>query len=343
MPVARKAWGHTADGKLVDLYTLVNANGLRVSAMTYGATITAVETQDRLGRLANVTLSLESLDDYLHGHPCFGSTVGRYANRIARGRFRLDGVEYELATNNGPNHLHGGLRGFDKVLWTGEAVETSDAAGVVFRYRSADGEEGYPGTLDVCVTFTLTDGNELRIDYSATSDRPTVVNLTNHAYWNLAGSGDVLGHQLMLNADRYLPSDEGLIPTGELRPVVGTPMDFTRSLPVGSRLQDVGGYDHCYAIRSADGASQTLAARVIEPKTGRTMEVYTTEPSVQLYTANGLDGSLKAFGRRYGRYSGLCLETQHYPDSPNHPEFPSTVLRPGDTYRQVTTHRFGVL
>ncbi len=369
MNVEKKPWGRTSDGTVVDSYTLTNAHGLRVKIMTYGATITAVEVPDRGGRLANVTLSLESLDDYLKGHPCFGSTIGRYANRIARGRFRLDGVEYRLATNNGPNHLHGGLRGFDKVVWRAEPVQRPGFAGVAFSYRSADGEEGYPGTLLAQVTYALTDQNELRMDYSATTDKPTLVNLTNHAYWNLAGagSGDVLGQELMINADRYLPVDEGLIPTGELRPVAGTPMDFTRPMTIGSRIQAAGGgYDHCYVLnRKAGGVVRSsafrreeppeggitnasdrhqpaLAARAVEPESGRTMEVYTTEPGVQLYTANGLDGSLRAFGAAYGKHAGFCLETQHFPDSPNRLEFPSTVLRPGETYRHLTIHRFGV-
>jgi aldose 1-epimerase len=347
MSVEKKSWGKTADGIAVELYTLTNAHGLRVKIMTYGATITAVEVPDRRGRTANVTLSLESPEDYFRGHPCFGSTIGRYANRIAKGRFRLDGVEYRLATNNGPNHLHGGLCGFDKVVWRAEPVERPGFAGVAFSYRSADGEEGYPGTLLARVTYALTDQNELRMDYSATTDKPTLVNLTNHAYWNLAGagSGDVLEQQLMLNADRYLPVDAGLIPTGELRPVAGTPMDFTSPMMIGSRIQETGGgYDHCYVLsRKAGEAEPTLAARAVEPQSGRTMEVYTTEPGVQLYTANGLDGSLSASGAAYGKHAGFCLETQHFPDSPNRPEFPSAVLRPGETYRQVTIHKFGVL
>jgi aldose 1-epimerase len=374
MSVRRESWGRTSQGEEIGLYTLTNAAGLRVKIMTYGATITAVEVPDRRGRTANVTLSLEAPEDYLRGHPCFGSTIGRYANRIARGRFRLDGVEYRLATNNGPNHLHGGLRGFDKVVWRAEPVQRPGFAGVAFSYRSADGEEGYPGTLLVQVTYALTDQNALRMDYSATTDKPTLVNLTNHAYWNLAGSGsgDVLGQELMISADRYLPVDEGLIPTGELRPVAGGPMDFTRPMTIGSRIQAAGGgYDHCYVIKPRPAVAPasaaleagvavelppqrsattgrgfvepTLAARAVEPESGRTMEVYTTEPGVQLYTANGLDGRLRAFGAAYGKHAGFCLETQHFPDSPNRPEFPSTVLRPGETYRQVTIHKFEVL
>ncbi|MEN6457414.1 MAG: aldose epimerase family protein [Thermoguttaceae bacterium] len=344
MSVTREPWGSTPQGQQIERFTLVNKHGLRVKIMTYGATITAVETPDRDGQMANITLGLESAEDYLAGHPCFGSTVGRYANRIAKGRFCLDGVEYRLATNNGPNHLHGGLRGFDKVVWRAELVECPGMAGVAFSYRGVDGEEGYPGTLDAQVTYSLTDDNELRMEYAATTDRPTVVNLTNHAYWNLAGagSGDVLGHQLTLHAERYLPTDEGLIPTGELRPVADTPMDFRRPTPVGSHIEAAGGYDHCYVLDGwIAGQEPRLAAQVTEPRTGRVMEVLTTEPAVQLYTANGLDGRLGAFGRTYGKYSGLCLEAQHFPDAPNQPAFPSTELRPGQMYRQRTVHRFG--
>ena len=350
MSIHRESFGKTPDGVVVDLFTLTNANGLRVKIMTYGATITAVEVPDHNGKIENVTLSLDSLQDYLKGHPCLGSTIGRYANRIAKGRFRIGDVEYKLATNNGPNHLHGGIKGFDKVVWQAKPVEGNGFSGVAFSYDSPDGEEGYPGRLAAQLTYSLTDQDELKMAYLATTDKPTVVNLTNHAYWNLAGcgAGDVLGHELMLNANRYLPADDALMPTGELKAVAGTPMDFTQPKTVGSRIAQVkGGYDHCYVLNKAKGEKgekgekvPTLAARVFEPARGRVMEVYTTEPGVQLYTANGLDGSLTSGGVAYGKHAGLCLETQHYPDSPNHPAFPSTLLRPGERYEQLTVHKF---
>jgi aldose 1-epimerase len=299
---------------------------------------------DRKGNVDVVTLYLDSLDDYLAGHPYFGSVVGRYANRIAKGKFTLDGVEYTLATNNGPNHLHGGVRGFDKAVWNAEPAEAADCVRLKLTHTSPDGDEGYPGTMTASVTYSLTGDNELRIEYTATTDKPTVVNLTNHAYWNLAGagSGDVLDHVLTINADRYLPVDEGLIPLGELAPVKGTPMDFTKPHPIGSRIAQVeGGYDHCYVLnRKGEGLS--LAARVVEPKSGRAMEIYTTQPGIQLYTGNFLDGTVSGDGVAYQKHDALCLETEHYPDSPNRPEYPSTVLRPGETYHEVTVHKFSV-
>ena len=315
--------------------------------MTYGATIISVETPDRHGRIENVTLSLDSLGDYLKGHPCLGSTIGRYANRIAKGKFSLGGRQYTLAINNGPNHLHGGLKGFDKVVWQAKPVQTDNSVGVAFSYESADGEEGYPGKLTAEVIYSLTDDNELRMEYSATTDKPTVVNLTNHAYWNLADGGrsDVLGHELTLNADYYLPVDAGLIPLGQPKAVQGTPLDFTQPRTIGARIDQLdGGYDHCYVLnKSEDGRGPDLAARVAAPASGRVMEVYTTEPGIQLYTANGLDGTLRARGRTYQKHAGFCLEAQHYPDSPNRPDFPSTLLSPGETYHQLTVHKFHVL
>lgn len=345
MSIEKAAIGKTPDGVQVDEYTLANANGVRATIMTYGATLTRVEAPDRDGKLAVVTLYLDSLDGYLAGHPYFGSAVGRYANRIAQGKFTLDGVEYTLATNNGPNHLHGGVRGFDKAVWQAEPSEGEGCVAVKFTHTSPDGDEGYPGTLTASVTYSLTNENELRMEYMATTDKPTVVNLTNHAYWNLAGagSGDVLGHVLTLNADRYLPVDEGLIPLGELAPVKDTPMDFTKPHAIGSRIAQVeGGYDHCYILNQARGKGFSLAARVVEPKSGRVMEIYTTQPGIQLYTGNFLDGSLTVAGKPCKKHYALCLETQHFPDSPNRPEFPSTVLRPGQTYHEVTVHKFSV-
>jgi aldose 1-epimerase len=349
MSVTRESIGKTAAGEEVDLYTLVNAHGLRAKIMTYGATVISVEVPDRRGQIENVTLSLDSLDDYLKGHPCLGSTIGRYANRIAKGKFSIGGKQYTLATNNGPNHLHGGIRGFDKVVWQAAPVETpkkDNSVGVAFCYESADGEEGYPGKLTATVIYSLTNDDELSMEYSATTDKLTVVNLTNHAYWNLAngGSGDVLRHELMLDADRCLTVDGGLIPLGEQKAVKDTPLDFTQPRTIGSLIQQVGGgYDHCYVLNKREGGREpSLAARVVEPTSGRVMEIYTTEPAIQLYTANGLDGSLRAGGRAYQRHFGFCLEAQHYPDSPNHAEFPSTLLNPGETYRQLTVHKFYV-
>lgn len=344
MSIDKEAMGNTADGVAVDLYTLTNSNGLRVKMMTYGATIIGVETPDRNGRLENITLSLDSLDDYLRGHPCLGSTIGRYANRIARGRCAIDGVEYSLATNNGPNHLHGGIKGFDKVVWKAQPRETADASGVAFSYESADGEEGYPGRVNAEVVYSLTNDDTLRMVYSATTTRTTVVNLTNHAYWNLAdgGANEVFDHELQLCADQYLPTDSGLIPVGPPKSVADTPLDFTQPRTIGSQIHAIGGYDHCFVVNRGP-QEPSLAARVVEPASGRVMEVFTTEPGIQLYTANGLNGSLGSGGKKYRKYSGLCLEAQHFPDSPNRPDFPTTLLNPGETYRQVTVHRFSTV
>jgi aldose 1-epimerase len=348
MSVTKKPYGTMPDGAQVDEYTLANNRGLRVTVITYGGIVTSVETPDRDGRFANVTLYRDSLEDYLADHPYFGCIVGRYAKRIAHGRFSLDGAEYTLATNNRSHHLHGGLKGFDKYVWKAEPIEESGLVGVKFTHVSPDGDEGYPGTLSVVVTYTLNDNDELSMHYEATTDKPTVVNLTNHAYWNLAGagSGDVLGHEVMLNADEYLPVDDGLIPLGPPAAVAGTPMDFTTPHAIGARIDQVeGGYDHCYVLSKPKGAAAgelTLAARVVEPKSGRVMEISTTQPAVQFYTGNFLDGTVSGGGAAYQQHDGYCLETQHYPDSPNRPEYPSTRLDPGQTYRQTTRHKFGV-
>ncbi len=342
MTINKQLFGKTHDGKGVDLFTLTNAAGMKVRVMTYGATLVGVDVPDRAGHRENVTLHLDSFAEYESGHPCFGSTCGRYANRIAKGRFTLDGVEYELATNNGPNHLHGGKVGFDKVIWKAGVEQRTGSVGVQFSYVSREGEEGYPGTLNSTVTYTLTADNQLKIEYTAETDRPTVINLTNHAYWNLAGAGNILKHELTINADRYLPVDETQIPLGELRPVEGGPMDFRKPMAVGSRIAQVpGGYDHCYVLNKPVRGQLTLAARVFDPSSGRVMEVHTTEPGVQLYTANGLELS-KPSGAHYSKHEGLCLETQHFPDSPNQPRFPSTSLRPGQVYKQLTVHKFSV-
>ncbi|MCC6626811.1 MAG: galactose mutarotase [Chloroflexi bacterium] len=349
MGVIRAAFGATDDGVTIDEYTLTSARGLTARVMTYGGILVGLEAPDRDGRLADVTLGFDTLAPYLAGHPYFGALVGRFANRIAGGVFSLDGTPYQLAANNDPNHLHGGARGFDKRVWSAEPIGASDVPGVTLRFRSPDGDEGYPGTLDVAVTCTLIDA-ALRLDYTATTDRATVLNLSNHTYFNLAGGGDILGHEVTLHAARFLPVDATLIPTGELRPVRGTPMDFTTPTAIGARLPSAdeqvqrahGGYDHCWVL-DAGGSALALAARVREPVSGRVLEVWTTQPGVQFYTGNFLDGSLTGRdGRAYGRHAGFCLETQHFPDSPNQSTFPSTILRPGDTYRQTTEFRFSV-
>lgn len=344
MKIDAADFGKTAGGETVRLYTLSNPAGIKVKLMTLGATLVSVETPDRAGRVAPITLHLNTLDEYLAGHPCLGSVCGRFANRIAKGRFTLDGVEHRLATNNGPNHLHGGIRGFHKVLWNSEPLQAADSAGVKFTYLSRDGEEHYPGNLTATATYTLTSDNQLKIEYTAVTDKPTVLNLTNHAYWNLAGPGakDCLGHQLTIHADRYLPVDSGLIPLGELRPVRGTPMDFTTPQTIGSRIAEAGGYDHCYVVNHKQAGDLSLAARAVEPTSGRAMEVYTTQPGVQLYTANTTHLVRKSDGVTFGNHAGFCLETQHFPDAPNKPAFPSTVLRPGETFRELTVHRFTV-
>jgi aldose 1-epimerase len=344
MKMTKEPFGKTADGQEVDLYTLTNAHGMRVKIMSYGAIVVSVEVPDRDGKLANVNLGFDNLDMYLKGHPYFGATIGRYGNRIAKGKFTLDGKEYTLAVNNGPNHLHGGLKGFDKVVW--KVDDTLDLANprIVFHHSSPDGDEGYPGKFDVTVTYTLTKDNELRIDYQAETDKPTVFSLTNHCYWNLAGAGngDVLKQVLTLNCDKYLPIDATQIPLGEERDVTGTPMDFRTPTAIGARIAQVegGGYDHCYVINGYDGKSPQLAARVVDPASGRVMEITTTEPGIQLYTGNGLGDD--AGSAHAGKHGAFCLETQHYPDSPNQLKFPSVVLKPGEKYQSATVHRFSV-
>ena len=342
--VQKSAFGKTPEGTEVELYTLTNHKGMVAKVITYGAILTEIRVPDRHGKVGNIVLGFDTLDQYVKGSPFFGATTGRVANRIAKGRFKLEGKEYTLAVNNGPNHLHGGIKGFDKKVWRAEPMETKEGPAVKFTYTSPDGEEGYPGKLAVTVIYTLTERNELRIDYTATTDQATPVNLTNHSYFNLAEAGNVMDHVLLLNADHYTPADETLIPTGEIAPVKGTALDFTKPAPIGMRIAQVmsfaKGYDHNFVINGG-GKKLTLAARVTEPKSGRVMEVLTTEPGVQLYTGNHLDGSLKGVGGVvYGQHSGFCLETQHYPDSVNHPNFPSVVLRPGQTYKTTTVLRF---
>ncbi|MCI0498768.1 MAG: galactose mutarotase [Planctomycetales bacterium] len=347
--IAKADFGITRDGQKADIYTLTNANGLQAKITNYGGIIVSLLVPDRDGRLDDIVLGFDTLGDYELKSPYFGCIIGRYGNRIGNARFALDGVEYNLAANNDGNHLHGGMKGFDKVVWDAEPFKNPEGAGLKLRYISKDMEEGYPGNLDVTVTYTLTHKNELKIDYLAVTDKPTVCNLTNHSYFNLAGqgAGTNYDHQLMLNADSYTPIDKGLIPTGRILPVKGTPLDFTRSVPIGARIDADNeqikyglGYDHNWVLNKK-GSEMSLAARVYEPTTGRVMEVHTTEPGVQFYAGNFLDGTLAGKeGRVYKHRAAFCLETQHYPDSPNKPGFPSTVLRPGQTYKTTTLYRF---
>ena len=345
MEIKRDVFGRLPDGSPVDIYTLKNEAGLEARIITYGAILVSLKVPDQRGVLADVTLGFDTLAGYLGAHPYFGAVIGRYGNRIAKARFTLDGVEYRLAANNNLNSLHGGLKGFDKVVWGAEALQVADGVGLRLTYVSKDGEEGFPGNLAVTVVYTLTNANELRIGYEATTDKATPVNLTNHAYWNLKGEGrgDILGHVLQLEADEITAVDSAanLIPTGAIVPVAGTPFDFTVPHTIGERMARVeGGYDHNFVLRSG-GGKMAFAAHVEEPESGRIMEVWTDQPGLQLYTGNFLDGSaVGKGGHTYGKHAAFCLETQHFPDSPNHPSFPSTILEPGRTFRTSTVHKF---
>lgn len=345
-------FGTTPEGEAVELFTMTNAQGIEIRTISYGGIIISLKTPDRNGNLGDIVLGYDELQPYMDGSPYFGAIIGRYGNRIGAARFELDGSTYTLAANDGPNNLHGGVRGFDKVVWQGEPFGTEEGVGVVFTYTSPDGEEGYPGTLQARVTYTLTNSDELVVDYLATSDKATPLNLTQHSYFNLAdaGAGDILGHELTLAADGYTPVDATLIPTGEIAPVAGTPFDFRTPHTIGERIsaEDAqiligGGYDHNWVLNGTPADGLTLAARVLEPTTGRTLEIRTTEPGIQFYSGNFLDGTLNGKGGVVYRHrAGFCLETQHYPDSPNQPAFPSTILRPGEEYRSRTVFRFGV-
>jgi aldose 1-epimerase len=348
--VEKKAYGKTADGAAVDEYTLTNSGGAEVKVITYGGIITSIKVADRNGQWGNVALGFDKLEDYLTKNPYFGNITGRYANRIAKAKFTLDGKEYTLEANNGVNTLHGGKAGFDKKVWAAKEISGADGVGVELSYVSPDGEEGYPGALTTKVTYTLTDKNELKMDYTATTDKTTIVNLTNHTYFNLAGNGaasPIYDHLLWINADKYTPVDETLIPTGELAPVEGTPFDFRTPKTIGAGIRSghpqmvLGrGYDHNFVLNRTD-KSLALAARLYDPASGRFMETWTTEPGLQVYTGNFLDGTLVgSSGGMYRQGDAICLETQHFPDSPNKPDFPTTVLKPGETYQTSTVYKF---
>jgi aldose 1-epimerase len=348
-------FGTLASGQSAQLFTLRNAHGIEVQLTNYGGIITSLKTPDRAGHLSDIVLGYDNLAAYVANSPYFGAIVGRYANRIARGHFTLDGTAYTLAVNNGPNSLHGGLRGFDKVVWKARPFQNQEGQGVTLDYTSPNGEEGYPGTLHATVSYTLTADDRLIVDYEATTDKATPINLSQHSYWNLAGnaSRDILGHVLTINADAITPVDSTLIPTGEIASVEGTPFDFRTPTAIGARVDQRqntqirygNGYDHNWVLNRGGAASDALvlAARVVEPTSGRTMEISTTEPGLQFYSGNFLDGTITGKGGAVYKFRyGLALETQHYPDSPNHPNFPSTILRPGQEYRSRTVFKFGV-
>ena len=347
--IEKAGFGTTKDGQNVDLYTLTNANGLVTKITNYGGTVTELWVPDRDGKLDDIVLGFDNVSDYEEKSPYFGSLIGRFGNRIGNATFTLDGTEYQLPANDGQNTLHAGVKGFDKVVWDATPTMTDNGPALKLHYLSKDMEEGFPGNLDVTVTYTLTNKNELVIDYEATTDKPTVCNLTNHNYYNLAGqgSGDILGHRLMIKADAYTPVDKGLIPTGRIAPVKGTPMDFTKPAAIGARINKNtkqltygSGYDHNWVLNKT-GSKLSLAARVYEPTTGRIMKIYTNEPGIQFYAGNFLDGTITGKeGKVYQHRYAFCLETQHFPDSPNKPEFPSTTLRPGEVYKTKTVHKF---
>ncbi|MFP4499797.1 MAG: aldose epimerase family protein [Candidatus Hydrogenedentota bacterium] len=350
MSIDRQVFGTTSSGEQVDLYTLTNSHGVEARITNFGGIVVSLKAPDRHGELEDIVLGFDELDGYVAEHPYFGAIVGRYGNRIAKGKFTLDGETYTLAVNNGPNALHGGLVGFDKKVWDAEPIEEDQAAGLKLHYTSPAGEEGYPGTLDATVTYLLTNADELKIHYEATTDAPTVVNLTNHSYFNLDGAeaGPILDHEVMINAKAFTPVDETLIPTGEMRPVADTPFDFTKPKPIGQdiaadneQMQFGGGYDHNFVLDKPAPGLLSKAAEVYAPDSGRVLEVHTTEPGMQFYTGNFLDGTLTGKGGvKYEHRYGFCMETQHFPDSPNQPDFPSTVLRPGERYTSTTVYKF---
>jgi aldose 1-epimerase len=348
----KQPFGKTADGQAVDLFTLTNAKGMEVSITNFGGIVVTLKVPDRNGKLDDVVLGYDQLDGYLTNKAFFGALIGRYGNRVAHGQFQLDGKTYNLPKNDGDNTLHGGRTGFNKRLWTAKEVSGAKGTALELTYLSKDGEEGFPGNLSVKVVYTLAEDNELRIDYSATTDKDTVVNLTNHSYFNLAGQGkgDILGHELTIHADRFTPVDQTLIPTGELRAVKGTPFDFTKSTAIGARINQDDqqlkfgrGYDHNWVLNGGIKATPAIAAEAYDPKTGRVLQVLTTEPGVQFYSGNFLDGTITGKGGKvYNLRNGFCLETQHFPDSPNHASFPSTTLKPGQKYHTTTIFKLSV-
>jgi aldose 1-epimerase len=345
--ISQAPFGKTPDGTLVDIYTLRNPGGIETRICNYGGIIVSLKAPDRDDHLDDVVLGYDHLDEYLAHNPFFGALVGRFANRIAQAKFTLEGVNYTLAANRGPDALHGGRKGFDKVVWQARQIRTASGPALELNYLSRDGEEGYPGNLSVKALYSLTPDQGLRLDFTATTDKTTVLNLTQHSYFNLAGKGDILGHQVYIDADQFTPSDSALIPNGEVRSVEGTPLDFRQPTPVGARitqdyeaLKNGRGYDTNYVLNHPMGRLDVIA-RVTEPVTGRVMEVLTTEPGLEFYTGNNLDGPIKGKGGQvYHKFAGLCLEPQHYPDSPHHPQFPTVILKPGDVYRNTIIYRF---
>ena len=348
--ISQAPFGQTPEGTAVQLYTLRNSRGSEAQICTYGGIVTSLKVADKHGKFSDVVLGYDHLDGYIKKSPHFGCLVGRYGNRIAQGKFTLNGKEYTLAVNNGPNSLHGGVKGFDKVVWQAKVVVRPTGPALELTYTSKDGEEGFPGNLKVAATYSLTEDNGLRLDFTATTDADTVCNLTHHSYFNFAGKGDVLGHVVTINADQFTPVDANMIPTGELRPVKGTPLDFTKPTPIGARINSDyeqiklgGGYDHNWVVNQAAPGQLTHAATVTDPTSGRVMEVWTTEPGVQFYTGNFLDGTISGKGGwTYQARNGFCFEPQHYPDSPNQPSFPTTVLKPGQTYQNTILYKFSV-
>lgn len=349
LSITEAPFGQAPDATPVSLFSLSNAQGMQIKITNFGGIITEIHVPDKAGEFADVTLGFATIEPYYEDAPYFGALIGRFGNRIAAGKFTLDGKTYQLAANNGVNHLHGGVMGFDKVVWTATPFTTDNSVGLTLKYLSVDGDQGYPGNLQVTVVYELTNNNEILTKYHAVTDQATPINLTQHAYFNLAGKGDVLGHELMINADKYVPITNAQIPTGELSAVANTPFDFRTPRLIGERiaqdseqLKNGNGYDHNYVLNKAAPKELSLAARVREPNSGRVLEVFTQEPGVQFYSANYLDGSLTGKDWHYTRYSGFCLEPQHFPDSPNRPEFPNTILRPGEEYTSMMSYQFSV-
>ena len=349
--VHKKPFGKTADGAAVEIYTLCNSLGMEATIMTYGGIVTSLKVPDKNGKFGDVVLGYDNLGGYLTNNPYFGALIGRYGNRIAKGQFTLDGQTYTLAINNGPNHLHGGLKGFDKVVWKASPIETNSGSGLQLNYLSKDGEEGYSGNLSVTAVYTVTKKNELQVEFTAKTDKKTVCNLTHHSYFNLRGSGDILDHVVQINADKMTPVDSTLIPTGELKPVNGTPLDFRKPTAIGARIHETNddqikfanGYDHNFVLNKQSGEFRQ-AAMVVEPESGRVMEVWTTAPGMQFYTGNFLDGTLTGKGGWVYKFrDAFCFEPQHFPDSPNHPNFPTTELKPGETYKNMIVYKFSTL